>query len=160
MVFWDFLVGKQSETCPKIASVISIWHIVFSAMQIINNVTKVSQYPRATVFLNAKSHNHWSGCLHWLAVIPRSRCFLHSCIYPKKWMCRHPNSFSFLCYCASMCKNRDRWSWRFGLHGSSWGWDDCVCHTISLCTKGTVTWNQGVCMCVCVLVCLRVWERR
>lgn len=72
-------------------------------MQIIINATKVSQYPRATVFLNAKSQDHWSGCLHWLAVIPRSRSFLHSCIYPKKWMCRCTNSFSFLFHCAAMC---------------------------------------------------------
>lgn len=102
MVFGDFLVGKQSETCPKIASEISIWHIVFSAMQIIINVTKVSQYPRATVFLNAKSHNHWSGCLHRLAVIPRSRCFLHSFICPKKWMCRLPIAFHF-CVIVPQC---------------------------------------------------------
>lgn len=121
-------------------------------MQIIINATKVFQYPRAIVLLNANTQAHWSGsyCLHWFAVIPRIRGFLHSCIYPKKCMSRHPNSFSFLCHCAAVCANRDPWSWRFGLHGSSWRWDDCIRHTISLCTKGMVTWNQGVCMFVCL----------
>lgn len=121
-------------------------------MQIIINATKVFQYPRAIVLLNANTQAHWSGsyCLHWFAVIPRIRGFLHSCIYPKKCMSRRPNSFSFLCHCAAVCANRDPWSWRFGLHGSSWRWDDCIRHTISLCTKGMVTWNQGVCMFVCL----------
>lgn len=65
---------------------------------------------------------------------------LFYCIFPNKWMC----------HCAAVCEICDPWSWRFGHHRSSWGWDDCVCHTISVCTKGTVTWNQGVCMCACV----------
>lgn len=71
------------------------------------------------------------------------------CIFPNKWMCLILVHV-FLCHCAAVCEICDPWSWRFGLHGRSWGWDECVCHTISVCTKGTVTWNQGVCMCACV----------